>query len=287
MRETKRDKLDINKIHPMDCRDGLEKMEKESVDVVVTSPPYNIGKDYSKYDDDRPMDEYLSFLREVARKVRDVMKEDGSFFFNIGGKPSNPWIPMKVAVEVFEKEDFVMQNDIHWIKSIAIEKKDVGDYDKIKGDIAAGHYQPVNSSKYLNRAHEYIFHFTKGGNVELDLLGIGVKYQDKSNISRWDNPKEDLRDRGNTWFIPYETIRSSEKERPHPTTFPVKLPEMCIKVHGVEKTELVLDPFMGIGSTALASKKLGVDYIGFEIDEGYIDVAEERLQNMQSKLGDF
>ena len=58
---------------------------------------------------------------------------------------------------------------------------------------------------------------------------------------------------------------------------------MCIKLHGIEKTELVLDPFMGIGSTAIACKELDVDYIGFEIDEGYIDTAKERLSNFQSE----
>ncbi|MFX1564288.1 MAG: DNA methyltransferase, partial [Promethearchaeota archaeon] len=83
---------------------------------------------------------------------------------------------------------------------------------------------------------------------------------------------------GNTWFIPYETIQRRSKERPHPATFPVKLPMMCIKLHRIKKDGLVLDPFMGLGSTAIACIRLGVDYVGFEIDESYIAFAERRIK---------
>jgi len=110
--------------------------------------------------------------------------------------------------------------------------------------------------------------------VGLNKLSIGVPYQDKSNIGRWKAAGKDLRGRGNTWFIPYETI---QKSRPHPTVFPVKLPEMCLKLHGIKNINLVMDPFMGIGSTAIACKKLGVEYIGFEIDKSYIEIADEWL----------
>ena len=105
---------------------------------------------------------------------------------------------------------------------------------------------------------------------------IGVPYQDKSNIGRWKAAKEDKRDRGNTWFIPYTTIKS-KKERLHPATFPIKLPEMCIKLHGIKDDMLVADPFSGIGSTAIASLSLGVSFVGFDIDNGYIDEAIQRL----------
>ena len=91
--------------------------------------------------------------------------------------------------------------------------------------------------------------------------------------------RADLRERGNAWFIPYETIQES---RPHPTVFPEKLPEMCIKLHGCNNETTVLDPFMGIGTTALASVKLGVKFIGFEIDKSYVDIADEKLS--QKKL---
>ncbi|NLM30943.1 MAG: site-specific DNA-methyltransferase [Methanomicrobiales archaeon] len=256
----------------MDCMEGMERLPAGSVDIIVTSPPYNIGKGYRSYDDRQPREDYLDWMEEVAIAAARVLAGDGSFFLNIGGKPSDPWVPFDVARRF--RPHFALQNVIHWIKSIAIEKEDVGNYENITGDIAVGHYQPVNSPRYLSQCHEHIFHFTKRGDVTLDKLSVGVPYQDKSNIGRWKAAEQDLRDRGNTWFIPYQTIRSS---RPHPTTYPVKLPEMCIQLHGCRPGTLVLDPFMGIGNTALAAIALGVDYIGFEIDPAYQEIAEARI----------
>ena len=256
----------------MDCIEGMQRLPGGSVDVIVTSPPYNIGKEYNSYDDRKPRVDYLDWMERVAAGAARVLADDGSFFLNVGGKPRDPWIPFDV-VQRF-RPHFALQNVIHWVKSIAIAKEDVGNYENIAGDVAVGHYQPVNSSRYLSQCHEHIFHFTKKGDVPLDKLGVGVPYQDKSNIGRWKAAERDLRDRGNTWFIPYRTIRSS---RPHPTSFPEKLPEMCIRLHGCRPGMLVLDPFMGIGSTALAALALGADYIGFEIDPGYREIAEARI----------
>ena len=104
---------------------------------------------------------------------------------------------------------------------------------------------------------------------------------------RWKAATEDRRDRGNTWFIPYDTIQSNI-ERPHPATFPVRLPEMCIKLHGVsDKNILVVDPFCGIGSTAVACKKLGVSFVGFDIDKEYLDEAVTRVISEKQGLEDL
>ena len=142
-----------------------------------------------------------------------------------------------------------------------------------------GHFKPINSKRFLNDCHEYIFHFTKSGRVELDRLALGVPYQDKSNISRWSHTGgTDLRCRGNTWFIPYETIQSREKERPHPATFPVQLVEWCIKLHGAPRVHSMLDPFLGIGNSAVAAQRCAVKrFIGFEIDEDYLAEAKRRV----------
>jgi len=269
----------VNKIYVMDCLEGMKKfLDSEEVDVIVTSPPYNIGVKYSKYNDAMSRDKYLDWMEEVAKECKRVLKHDGSFFLNIGHKPTDLWVPWEVAFRL--RKHFVLQNVIVWVKSIAIQKEDVGKYPNIKGDIAVGHYKPIGGDRFLNDCFEYIFHFTKTGRVKLDRLAIGVPYQDKSNIGRWKSATKDLRCRGNTWFIPYETIRYRDKERPHPSTFPPKLPMMCIKLHGLSKTKLVLDPFMGIGNTAIACIMLGVNYIGFEIDENYVKIAERRIRNI-------
>jgi len=267
--------MTVNRIYCMDCLEGMKLLEDKSVDIVVTSPPYNIGVKYNRYSDNLDRERYLEWIEKVVIEIKRTLKDEGSFFINIGYTSKDPWIAFDVANVI--RKHLKLQNIIHWIKSIAIQKEDVGNYPNIIGDIAVGHYKPVNSDRYLSIMHEYIFHFTKSGNVKIDKLSIGVPYQDKSNIGRFSRGK-DLRDRGNIWFIPYKTIQSKEKERPHPATFPPKLPEMCIKLHGVKDDILVLDPFMGIGNTAIACIRLGVNYIGFEIDEYYCRVAEKRIE---------
>jgi site-specific DNA-methyltransferase (adenine-specific) len=256
-----------------DCVAGLqENVEENSADVVVTSPPYNIGINYNAYSDALPREKYLSWMGEVGAAVKSALADDGSFFLNIGNKPKDQWIAWDVASVM--RKHFALQNVIHWVKSIAISKSDVGNYQNIAGDIAVGHFKPIVSERFVNDCHEYIFHFTKKGETKLDKLAVGIPYQDKTNIGRWKSAKEDRRDRGNTWFIPYETIQS-KSERPHPATFPIKLPEMCIKLHGGAK--LVVDPFTGIGSTAVAATRLGIPFVGFEIDKEYLDAAIARL----------
>jgi len=256
-----------------DCMAGLRDDVREgSVDVVVTSPPYNMGIGYNSYRDSLPREKYLAWIEEVGVAVKKALADDGAFFLNIGNRPKDQWIAWDVAFVM--RKHFTLQNVISWVKSIAISKSDVGNYPGIANDIAVGHFKPIVSDRFLNDCYEYVFHFTKNGDAKLDKLAVGIPYQDKSNIGRWKKAEQDKRDRGNTWFIPYETIRS-RKDRPHPATFPAKLPEMCIMLHGHAK--LVADPFTGIGSTALAARKLDVSFIGFEIDKGYLDEAIARL----------
>jgi site-specific DNA-methyltransferase (adenine-specific) len=258
-----------------DCITGLkENVSKGSVDVIVTSPPYNIGIDYNSYNDMLPREKYLTWMEEIGIAIKSTLSDSGSFFLNIGNKPKDQWIAWDVAYIL--RKHFVLQNVIHWIKSIAIAKSDVGNYPNVAGDIAVGHFKPIVSDRFLSDCHEYIFHFTKQGECMLDKLAVGIPYQDKTNIGRWKAAKEDKRDRGNTWFIPYETIQS-KSERPHPATFPVKVPEMCIKLHG--NARIVVDPFAGIGSTAVAATRLGISFIGFDIDREYLDTAIARLSS--------
>jgi site-specific DNA-methyltransferase (adenine-specific) len=268
----------------MDCIAGMrENLKPRSVDVVVTSPPYNLGVKYKRYDDTIPRRDYLQWMNEWAETVKSIMRDNGSLFLNVGGKPSDPWVPFEVLAEM--RKHFALQNVIHWVKSISIEKKDVGAYPGITGNVSIGHFKPIKGHRFVNDCHEYIFHLTKRGDVILDRLAIGVDYQDKSNVTRWRAARGGKRCRGNTWFVPYTTIRNRETERPHPATFPLKIPKMCIQLHGLKKTHLVLDPFMGIGHTAAACLELGVDFAGFEIDPAYYAearrVVQRALQNQK------
>ena len=280
-----------------DCIKGMSRLADESVELVVTSPPYNLGIRYGKFSDTQDRESYLNWCNEWAKQIRRALKSDGSFFLNIGCVPSRPMLPHEIAIELIGSRKFVLQNTIHWIKSITIDES--CSHRRVAGRTGAalqtgrrpvatstrsyGHFKPISSKRFLNDCHEYIFHFTKTGRVELDRLAIGVPYQDKTNIARWSHTRgSDLRCRGNTWFIPYETIQSREKERPHPATFPVQLAEWCVKLHGVSRVETMLDPFLGIGNSAIAAQRCGVKkFIGFEIDETYVAEAKRRIGSIK------
>jgi site-specific DNA-methyltransferase (adenine-specific) len=262
-------------LYNMDCLEGLDLFSKDRFDVVVTSPPYNLGISYGQYDDNISRSKYLNWIETIAIKIKEKMKDEGSFFLNMGASPTNPWGPFEVAMKL--RSHFQLQNIIHWIKSIYIENESYGN----KLEVNVGHYKPINGRRFLNDSHEYIFHFTKSGSVPLDRLSIGVPYKDSGNVSRWKAGGAGKRCRGNTWYVPYKTIRFRSKERPHPATFPIELAEKCILLHGINDGLVVLDPFMGIGHTSMACAKLKVNCVGFEIDTGYF---ESNLQILQSEF---
>jgi site-specific DNA-methyltransferase (adenine-specific) len=250
--------------HRLICGDSLTVLPAliaGSVDVVVTSPPYNLGLSYRGYDDRRAEDEYLDWLIRVATEIRRVMKEDASFFLNISGSSSAPWLPFELIVRL--RPLFVLQNHITWIKSIATKRDSVG------------HFKPVGGQRFLHHNHEHIFHLTLSGDVKLDRLAIGVPFKDKSNIARRGHAK-DLRCRGNTWFIPYDTVQSKAAKFHHPSTFPVALPRWCIRLHG-RGNPLVLDPFMGTGTTLVAAELEGARGIGIDMEPSYVAIAQARL----------
>jgi site-specific DNA-methyltransferase (adenine-specific) len=253
-----------------DCIEGMAGMSDATIDLVVTSPPYNLGIAYSRYSDRQARGDYLDWCHAWALELRRLLKPNGSLFLNLGAAPSNPLLPHELVLRL--RDLFVLQNTIHWIKAISIE-------DDAGLTTSRGHFKPISSPRYLNDCHEYIFHLTPEGRTPIDRLAIGVPYADKSNIARWGHTRgKDRRCRGNTWFVPYETIQRRAKERPHPATFPVQLAEWCIKLHGVMRIETMLDPFLGIGNSAVAAKRCGVrNFIGFEIDEEYLAEAKRRL----------
>jgi site-specific DNA-methyltransferase (adenine-specific) len=262
--------------HLGDCLDVLTAIEPASIDVAVTSPPYNMGIRYNTYSDRLSQTEYLEWTAAWIAAVRRVLKPTGSLFLNVGTRPSDPWTALDVVQAA--RPSFRLQNIIHWIKSIAIERELTGAGSGLTRDLAVGHYKPINSDRYLNDCHEFIFHLTPGGETTLDRLALGVPYQDASNISRWQGASLGVRCRGNTWFIPYETIQRRDRDRPHPATFPSRLPEQCLRLHGLSRIETVLDPFTGLGSTAVACAQLGLSFVGSDLDEGYLTEAADRME---------
>ena len=248
-------------VHHGDCLDVLAAMPEASVDVVVTSPPYNLGIAYTLYGDRREEADYLEWMVRVAAALRRVLRPDGSLFLNVAGSSTQPWLPFELMVRL--RSLFALQNHIAWIKSIAV------------GDDSVGHFKPIPGERFLHRNHEHIFHLTLNGDVRLDRLGVGVPFKDKSNIARRGHA-QDRRCRGDTWFIPYETVRSKAQKFSHPGTFPLDLPRWCIRLHG-KPGAVVLDPFCGAGTTLVAAVEEGCTALGIELDPDYVATAEARL----------
>jgi site-specific DNA-methyltransferase (adenine-specific) len=226
----------------IDCVAGLNSLPEKSVACVLTSPPYNIGIKYGTHDDNRA--DYLEWMKSVFVEIKRVLADNGHFFLQVGGIPRDLLIPMRVLWEALAA-GFVLQTQIVWVKSIAI------------GEITYGHFKPVNSKRFENHTHEFIFHLTKTGMVP--VMGSSPFAED------------------NTWFIPYETANKVKDRPKHPAMFPVALPEMCIKFSGVPRGSLVVDPFVGSGTTLIACEKMGMEGLGFDIDTSYVQDANRRL----------
>ena len=207
-----------------------------SIDCIVTSPPYNLGVAYRTYDDRCRAREYLAVDRTRGSQPRGTaLSPNGSLFLNVGGKPTDPWTAMDVAQAA--RPHLHLQNTIHWIKSIAIDREAAGAGAGLERDVAVGHYKPINSDRVrqrLPRVHLPLHadrpHAARPPRDRRALPG-------RSNVTRWRDRRADCRCRGNTWFLPYDTIQNRDKDRPHPATFPPRLPEHCLRLHG-----LIADP---------------------------------------------
>lgn len=252
-----------------DCINYLKTLPDKHIDLVVTSPPYNLDMSYGVYNDKLPAEAYLTWTTEWVTEVSRTLKSDGSFFLNVGSSSSNPWISIDIANIV--RKHLILQNHVVWVKSITV------------GENSQGHFKPRNSYRYLNHTHEDIYHFTHTGEVPIDRLAIGVPFADKSNIKRWGHAK-DKRCRGDCWFIPYKTIQSKLQRGLHPAPYPSELPEWCIRLHGRDKCNLVVDPFGGIGNTAIACKRLQVNCVCVDLDSSYIHVGQELLSSIKNEI---
>lgn len=302
--------ITTNIIHNQDCVEGMSLLPEKSIDVCVTSPPYNLTINYGVYDDDKPREEYLNWLNEVFISVKRCLKDNGHFWLNVGYSNIDPWVGMDVAQVA--RNHFTLQNNFIWVKSISIE------------DNTKGHFKPINSDRFSNPTWEHLFHFTKTGDIKCDKLSIGVPYMYESNLDNvsrmkgrmvkkmgYNNQKDfyknasqeqieeleksvstksegktkpDKRCKGNSWFIPYDTIQNRDKHRgSHPATYPIKLVEDCIKFSGVKTGGILLDPFMGSGTSAISALNCGLKYIGYDIDENYINFANDRINDSKQK----
>ena len=250
-----------------DCLEGLRKVPEKYFDACITSPPYNLNKDYRSYNDSKVEDEYITWLNDIFIQVHRTLRDNGHVFLNLGETSKTVGLPHRILSRILPGR-WTLQNTIIWVKSLTVVDK------------SFGHFKPITSKRYLNNTFEYIFHITKDGKQEIDRLGNGVPFMCKSNIKRFgknDANRRDVRCRGNVWYIPYETVKSQKQKFNHPCIFPTALPTMCLKM--IPTAKVIVDPFVGSGSTLVACKKLGISGVGYDIDSSYVDITKERLSD--------
>jgi site-specific DNA-methyltransferase (adenine-specific) len=228
----------------------MEEIEDESIDIIITSPPYNRGKKYSSdtesmYNDKLPENQYLEFLTRIWRECYKKGSNKSIFFLNIGDSAMDQGISEKVA-QTAEKVGWIRIQDIIWVKSIH----------------GRGHYTPSGGNKRFNNVWEHIYLFVKKRkDYTLNPKSIGIPYADKSNIGRYGD--SDLRDPGNVWHIRYEKTTGKTIKKGHEAPFPIGLPYKCLKC--VPNAKSVLDPFLGTGTTLAAALSLGISGYGYEL----------------------
>ena len=228
----------------------MDELPDCSIHLMVTSPPYNVGKDY---DEDLSLDEYLAFLRRVWKEVYRVLVPGGRACVNVANLGRKPYIPLNglIAKEMTDL-GFLMRGEIIWDKASSASTS-----------TAWGSWQSATNPT-LRDTHEYILVFSKGS-FRRDKMDGRV-----STISK----DEFLEFTKSVWEIPSESARKVG----HPAPFPVDLPYRLIQLYTFSE-EIVLDPFMGSGQTAIAALKAGRHFVGYEISGEYLELANSRIQN--------
>jgi len=228
--------------------ENMEELPDNSVHLMVTSPPYNVGKEY---DEDFTLKEYLEFLARVWKEVHRVLIPGGRACINIANLGRKPYIPLHAFI-VKDMLDlgFLMRGEIIWNKASTASPS-----------TAWGSWLSA-ANPTLRDIHEYILVFSKG------------TFSRKNNSKRKNTiSKEEFLDfTKSVWTFPAESARKVG----HPAPFPVELPYRLIQLYTFER-EVVLDPFIGSGQAAIAAIKTKRHYVGYDVDEDYVKLAEKRI----------
>lgn len=224
-----------------------------SIQLMITSPPYNVGKDY---DSDATLEEYLGFLKRVWKETFRILVPGGRACINIANIGRKPYIPLNsfIARDMMET-GFLMRGEIIWNKGSSAS-----------ASTAWGTWlSPKNP--VLRDVHEYILVFSKGSFSRNSKSEGGT-------ITR----KEFLDFTKSVWSFPAESASAIG----HPAPFPVELPRRLIQLYSFEG-DVVLDPFMGSGQTAIAAIRTNRKFIGYEISPEYVELARHRI-SAESRL---
>jgi len=235
--------------------ESMEELPDNSVHLMVTSPPYNVGKEY---DENLTLEEYRQFLKRVWQEIHRTLVPGGRACINVANLGRKPYIPLHAfIVEDMLELGFLMRGEIIWNKATSSSPS-----------TAWGSWLSA-ANPTLRDIHEYILVFSKG------MFSRKKPPERKNTISR----EEFLELTKSVWTFPAEPAH----EVGHPAPFPVELPYRLIQLYTFEE-EVVLDPFMGSGQAAIAAIKASRHYVGYEIGEEYVKLAERRIKNFLTEF---
>ncbi len=229
--------------------EAMHHLPDACIHLMVTSPPYNARK---AYDEDLTLDEYLGLMERVCRETYRVLVPGGRACINVANLGRKPYIPLNAYIsQIMIELGFLMRGEIIWDKGSSA------------GSSTAWGSWLSPSNPTLRDVHEYILVFSKSR--------FKREAQDRSPSIERDDFLELTK---SVWHFTTE----SASRVGHPAPFPLELPRRLIELYTFRE-EIVLDPFMGSGTTALAALACGRHYVGYEIDGDYIRIAQERLAN--------
>ena len=248
--------IDFNTIYCIDCIKGLQQIDNETVDLIFADPPFNLGKKYGNYNDER--DDYYEWCHDWIGCCKKVLKPTGSIY--IMNVQQNIWMIQKS----FEDHDFLFRNIIIWKNSSM----------PVKNRFCIN-YQPI---LFYTKSKKYTFNYNAEHHISKAVLPWGRRNKGNLMIDQWDDIP----------FVPGGCMASKEailrkdsKAKAHPCQMPIKLIERILKF-STNKNDIVVDPFIGSGTTAVACKKLHRHFIGFEINPEYVEIAKKRIFNYSS-----
>lgn len=255
-------KIEADNIFPKDLENTIIQGSSEtmidipdnSVHLMITSPPYNVSKDY---DNDLSLKEYLELLRKVFKETFRVLVHGGRACINVANIGRKPYIPLSDYISMMMIElGFDMRGEIIWNKAAGAGVS-----------TAWGSWQSA-SNPILRDTHEYILVFSKG------------------DYKRERNEKQNsiTKDQFIEWTKSIWTMNpESAKKIGHPAPFPEELPYRLIQLYSFVD-DIILDPFMGSGTTAVSALKSDRKFVGYDTDEKYIKLAETRLSRYRTQI---
>lgn len=257
---------DYGLIYNQDCTDGLNKLLNGDIelDITITSPPYNIGKEYEKI---IPLNEYIEWLVEISDKIYNLTKNNGSFLLNIGylsveGKGK----AVPISYLLWDKINFFLHQEIIWNYGAGVAGKKT--------------LSPRNEKIlwYIKDSENYTFNLD-------DIRDPDVKYpnQRKNGKLRCNTIGKNPSDVWQIAKVTSGTNRSSNERTSHPAQFPEDLIERMVKGFS-NQNDLILDPFIGSGTTARTAMLNNRFFLGFEINKNYIEIIAERLNHTLKEI---